>query len=1662
MKAKLKSNYRVLILSALFVLIIFITLRSGVLSPDDTLHIAFVGPMSGKDQLNGQDMVRGVQLCLDQVNDAGGINGKTVKLDIFDDQNDLDLARAKALEIVEQDQALLVLGHMFSSTSIQGGEIYREFGIPAISGSATAEAVTQGNDWYFRVIPDNHSQAVFIANYVNRIMEQETVSVIYDQDVAGASLAETFKNTFRGLGGEIKYQWSIDTKAENLDEILDAVVGGLLRAERGDPGMIFLATKASESVKLITFIKRKGINYPIISTTALGNPTVIKRFKEYAEEQAKPGYFSDGIYAAAPVVFDTAGEKAQQFRNEFVAKYGQEPGLKAATYYDAALVAIQAIKRVEEQGEYGNLAEKRERTREQLASFNDIKRAVKGITGYIYFDPRGNVVKPVAIGVFENQLFISALTQLQPVTDLKRIADLERELEAGHVLIVDGKYVYRTNVVYTGIDINKVSNLATKNSSYTIDFYLWFRYQGQFDPANVEFINSEKELNPGTPIADKVLDNGMTYQAFRIKASFTGNFSFHDYPFDQQQLEIKFRHADLTRENLIYVQDMVGMRQTTNDAILAKFERAQVFSTIDDWQVTQASFFQDIMKNESTLGNPQFFDSDSDIEYSRFNTAITIKRDVLKFAIKNLLPLLATIILAYLALFLSQAQFGIKNAIGRGALMTVAFFHIKLSNDLPGIGYTIALDYVFYIIYALIILELVLTLASHKQHEKENENAARYLNLAGQVGYPIAILACGILLTRHYKIANPPAQSILTDAETAAISSENNTEQATDEKVILTLGSWRTDDIEQMNRFLAVFNAQYPHITVEFDPASDTEYDSILHIQLENGIAPDLFYLRSFSFSRPLFDAGYLEPLQDLPGLDDNFIPEARTPWATDDDEPYGVPFIATSHAIYYNIDLFERLDLQTPTTWKELLATAQAIKDAGDIPFANASGDEWSIAEIVFMNLAPNFIGGREGRLEYLSGERCFDDEHAVAAFQAVADITPFLPQGHETLTYFDSQQLFLQGEAAMWMSGSWDIPYFEDEAPDFEWDVFAVPAPAGQPQHVTFHPDVAIGLNAASKHKEEAKLFLEWLTTPESAQALSNELPGFFPLRKGVPTINNKHANAFWALNWGRGTDVRWAWPMLMDSLPDGYSLMQNSAVAITRGEMTPQQAAAALQSGLGQWFEPAQKCAIPASETVEETLIVEKIAPPTPQAIIAPDQLTIAQVSDPNSIDPTFQRGRDTAFAIYHIFDRLYVRGHAVRFAPALATSYETIDDTTWRFYLRQGVKFHNGNDFKANDVKFTLERYMNADIGSNRLGTMADVETVKIVDDYTIDIVLKYPYGPFMTKVVLMEILDEETYDEVGDEGLATRPIGTGPYKFVEWVQGERLVLQANEEHWEQAPPIKTLIFSPYPEPEARILALETELVDIIAAVPPDYQAAPGVHLEKLNGTRAYYVGLNVEMAPFDDARVRQAMNFAVDVDSIIETTLNGLARKLDGPLYPETFGYTPINYYSYDPEQARALLAQAGYPDGFEVTLDTYVTFEKVATALIAQYAEVGIKINLNIMEKDACYAKYEPGDSQLFMTSWGNIEADADPLLFRQFYTDRTDEYTNYSNPAFDKLVEAGRSTLDSKERLAIYKQALEILIQDAPWVYLYNATGLCGVSERVQEWNPRQYCPDR
>ena len=744
---------RLLVLAIAFLSSFLLFISAGLFfQSQDVLYLAVAGPI-GEDNASGQEMVQGIQLYLDRLNHEGGVNGKKVELQIFDDQNDPEIAREVATKIAESSSALAVLGHFYSSTSLAGGEVYRQAGIPAISASATADLVTQNNSWYSRVIFSNRLQAKFIANYVGKILEQSNASIIYSDDDYGQTLRESFSDTFVGLGGNVTYQWAIDADAPDFSQQQQQIIADLQTKDK-PPGMIFFATHNSDVVDLIVQMKRKQLEYEAIGSDSLGSVAFAQKFQAYPEELANPGYFSDGIYAVSPIIFDVANEQAQRFRNEYIFKYESEPGWTAATYYDAAAIAVNAIAEAELTDAI-DLTEARTKVKQVLNNTNSVDAAVAGLSGKLYFELGGDFDNSIYIGTFTQQKFISAFTQLQPIDNLKTVENLQSELDSGRILEVDGKYRHRTNIVYTGIDINEIRNLDEKTSSYLMDFYLWFRFRGDIDADRIEFTNyGTSRMDSGDKLElDEAIDSdevdGIKYRVYRVKADFQEEFWFHDYPFDRQKLAVRFRHLNQTRDNIIYVVDVVGMRDTVAKEVLNNWEESSVFDTISDWKVTEVNFFPDTQTNDSTLGNPRLFNAESTLNYSRFNAVIGIKRDTINFSIKNLLPLLFFIALSYLLLYLPFDYISVEAV--SGTLLAIVFFHLSLLEGLPeGIGYVVALDYAFYVIYALIVLELLLVVIGNKPEIHNNEKTIKSLILSARIIFPTILLISGVILFARY------------------------------------------------------------------------------------------------------------------------------------------------------------------------------------------------------------------------------------------------------------------------------------------------------------------------------------------------------------------------------------------------------------------------------------------------------------------------------------------------------------------------------------------------------------------------------------------------------------------------------------------------------------------------------------------------------------------------------------------------------------------------------------------------------------------------------------------------------------------------------------------------------------------------------------------------
>jgi len=385
----------------------------------------------------------------------------------------------------------------------------------------------------------------------------------------------------------------------------------------------------------------------------------------------------------------------------------------------------------------------------------------------------------------------------------------------------------------------------------------------------------------------------------------------------------------------------------------------------------------------------------------------------------------------------------------------------------------------------------------------------------------------------------------------------------------------------------------------------------------------------------------------------------------------------------------------------------------------------------------------------------------------------------------------------------------------------------------------------------------------------------------------------------------------------------------------------------------------------------------------SVIAKDSLRVAVSAGPLTMNPYGSDSGSNFSPMTNIFDCLLLRTLEGKLIPGLATSWERVDDVTWRFNLRKGVKFHNGNEFTWEDVKYSFERMKEPFPVSQLISYGALIESVKKVnnDPWTIDIKTVNPIAYFDQNLHQAWIMDKESTENRSIGEIGANPIGTGPYKFVEWVKGSYLKLTANEDYWDGASSIKNAELVEISEASTRLAAISTGQVDIIQDVPLELYDNlvddPNVEVITVPSRRVIFLQLrNSTGFPASDMRVREAVYMAINEDEIIEKVMFGHAFPAAQLTDPSTTGYDSSleRLFPYDPEKAKALLAEAGYPDGFKIRLsgpnDRYVRDAQILEAIAQQLAQVGIEVELDVKPKSIFFPEISAHTLDFCMFGW--------------------------------------------------------------------------------------------
>ncbi|MFC3899946.1 glutathione ABC transporter substrate-binding protein [Aliicoccus persicus] len=463
-----------------------------------------------------------------------------------------------------------------------------------------------------------------------------------------------------------------------------------------------------------------------------------------------------------------------------------------------------------------------------------------------------------------------------------------------------------------------------------------------------------------------------------------------------------------------------------------------------------------------------------------------------------------------------------------------------------------------------------------------------------------------------------------------------------------------------------------------------------------------------------------------------------------------------------------------------------------------------------------------------------------------------------------------------------------------------------------------------------------------------------------------------------------------------------------------------------------------------------------------------LNLSFLALPNSLDPHAANDGYSLYVMVNIYETLVRLNEDLELEPALAESYEQIDDTTWEFVLREDVEFHDGEPFNAEAVKVNLDRVLDEDIGSPLAFLFTEIDEVEVVDEYTVHITTHQPFAALPSHLahpgghMISPAVIEADYAAMEDGAaplteVNRNPVGTGFFKFESIAEGDNIVLVRNEDYWGEPAAPSSVTFRAVPEDGARVAELTTGNADLI--YPTNPQDVPQINesetaiAREADSANMTYLGFNTEVEPFDDPVVRQAIAMAIDKEVIIEELLEGIALKAETPLNPTVNAHSEdIEPIEYNMDAARELLEENGYEDGFsaEVIMNNR-THADVATFIQEALSELNIELSISQVEAGTFQEYAATGNFEMLMGGWGTVTLDGDYGLYPMFHSDNIGapgNRTRYSNEEVDELLDLARVETDEETRFQYYHDAQQIIVDEAPLVPIYHTVLISGIQE--------------
>ncbi|MER7404921.1 ABC transporter substrate-binding protein [Streptomyces sp. NPDC000070] len=716
-------------------------------SAPEPVYVALVTSHTGPGAGRGQEITRGVRFHIDQINRTGGIRGHPVKLVPYDDRADPATARRTAERIARDDRVALVIGNNSSLTATRAAPVYAAARIPFITPTATADSIT-ASPWCFRTTYTNTYQGQFIAAYAHHVLGARSATVLHIDSPYGASLADGFRRAF-ATTGRVHRVVALGDRSGNPrpDQLKQA-----LEAARTDPdqGPIVLALPEDPALTTLTHLRRHGVRAAVIGGDDLSNAQFSSRLAASAQERAVPGSMTGRFYAASPQLSDSLTGAGLTWATAFRDHYGSMPSWKAMSARTAADMAVHALRRAKVHHAHASERD-RAAVRDALAAMNAPGRGVPSVYGRVFFDRSRSLHLPVTIGTVQAGDIVSApvqLTEYSPEEDV----DVARELTAKRAVSFQGKVLARQQIVYTGINVNRISTLDTREGTFKADFFLWFRYSGSDEATDVEFPNLADDKFTWTAPVRTSSYNGVKYRLHQVVTTFSTSLDFHRFPFDRQHLTITLQNRTQPSSRVVYVVDRPLLKQDRTEALHSGKDVRQTIDGLPNWTVRDVGLHTTAVGSTARLGDPDLKQGENGVHFAQYVADVTVARNVAPFLVKNLLPLLLSAAVTYATLFFPRdpRYTSTRVSLEVTAMLSAAVLLTNVTSSLPDIGYTVALEWAYYTFMFLVGTCVFISLAGAWLDEHDNVRAWNRLALASRVYYPVFCLAVLLVYLHHF------------------------------------------------------------------------------------------------------------------------------------------------------------------------------------------------------------------------------------------------------------------------------------------------------------------------------------------------------------------------------------------------------------------------------------------------------------------------------------------------------------------------------------------------------------------------------------------------------------------------------------------------------------------------------------------------------------------------------------------------------------------------------------------------------------------------------------------------------------------------------------------------------------------------------------------------